>query len=171
MAVLEVLTWPDARLRAIATEVPAVDDTVRKLVADLWETLGWEGGVGLAAPQVGVPLRVVITDCRRRDPKAGRRALINPRIVDRQGTVFWREGCLSLPGVTAEIERAQTITVAYLDEQGAAQRLTCSDLEAVCMQHEIDHLDGQLYVDRLGMLERRATLNEYDHWQSAARVL
>lgn len=166
MAVLEVLTWPDDRLRAIATEVPAVNDTVQQLVADLFDTLEWEGGVGLAATQVGIALRVVITDCGRRDPAASRRAYINPRIIDRVGTVVWREGCLSLPGISAEVERAETITVAYLDPQGVARQHTCSGLEAVCLQHELDHLDGQLYIDRLGSLERRATLQDYDRFRA-----
>lgn len=173
MAVLEVLTWPDARLRDIATDVPAVDDTVRAFVGDLFDTLAAVGGVGIAATQVARPWRVVIMDCRKRDDNAQARALINPRIVDRDGTVVWMEGCLSLPGAYAEVERAAQVTVAYLDEQGIAQTLTCRDLEAVCVQHELDHLDGQLYVDRLGALERRATLHEYASMNDldAARVL
>lgn len=161
MAVLKVLTWPDERLRVVADAVPAVDDRVRAFVGDLFDTLDEVGGVGLAATQVGQPWRIVITDCGKRDPNAQRRALINPRIVERDGTVFWREGCLSLPGVTAEVERSAQITVAYLDTKGTAQTLTCGGLEAVCVQHELDHLDGQLYIDRLGQLERRATLNAY----------
>lgn len=162
MAVLEVLTWPDERLRQIAQPVPVVNDQVRAFVADLFDTLDTVGGVGLAATQVGTPWRVVITDCGKRAPNAQRRALINPEIIDRDGTVIWREGCLSLPGVSAEVERSARITVAYLDTTGAAQTLTCGGLEAVCVQHELDHLDGQLYIDRLGLLERRATLNAYD---------
>ena len=161
MAVLEVLTWPDARLREIATDVPIVDDDVRAFVADLFETLADSGGVGLAATQVGRPWRVVIMDCRARAEDAEARALINPRIIDREGTVIWLEGCLSLPGAYAEVERAAQVTVAYLDPQGVERTLTCRDLEAVCVQHELDHLEGQLYVDRLGALEKRATLNEY----------
>jgi peptide deformylase len=166
MAVLEVLTWPDDRLRVVADAVPAVDDEVRAFVADLFDTLDAVGGVGLAATQVGTPWRIVITDCGKRDPNAQRRALINPQIVERDGTVIWREGCLSLPGVTAEVERSAQVTVAYLDEQGDAQTLTCGGLEAVCVQHELDHLEGQLYIDRLGQLERRATLNAYTDWRN-----
>lgn len=161
MAVLEVLTWPDDRLRVIAKEVPAVDADVRAFVGDLFDTLSAVGGVGLAATQVGKPWRVVIMDCTRRDPEASARALINPRIVAREGSLVWMEGCLSLPGAYAEVERAAQVTVAYLDEDGVPQTLTCTDLEAVCVQHELDHLDGQLYIDRLGALEKRATLHEY----------
>ncbi|MGK0360317.1 MAG: peptide deformylase [Bradymonadia bacterium] len=173
MAVLEVLTWPDDRLRVIADEVPAVDDAVRAFVGDLFETLADIGGVGLAATQVGKPWRVVIMDCRKRDEEAKARALINPRIIAREGTVVWMEGCLSLPGAYAEVERSAQVTVAYLDEQGVARTLTCAALEAVCVQHELDHLDGQLYIDRLGALEKRATLNEYAsvNHLDAARVL
>jgi len=172
VARLTVLKWPDTRLLVHAQPVLTLDASVRQLVADLFETMRAEGGVGLASTQVGDDRRVVVVDCSARDERAAPRALINPRIVERVGTVVWREGCLSLPGVTAEVERAQQITVEYHDETGTACRLTTVDLEAVCIQHEIDHLDGQLYVDRLGMLERKATLLDYeDARQGAVPVL
>ncbi|MEZ4464228.1 MAG: peptide deformylase [bacterium] len=164
---LEVLKWPDPRLLEVAAEVPSVTPAVQRLVADMFATLREEGGVGLAATQVGVALRVVVIDCSPRDARASARALINPRFVERRGTVIWREGCLSLPGVTAEVERAQRVVVEYLDEHGQPQRLETQDLEAVCLQHEIDHLDGRLYVDRLGQLERKATLMDYDEARRA----
>lgn len=173
MALREVLTWPDPRLRAIAAPVAAVDEAVRTLVADLFETMYHEQGVGLAATQVGVAQRVVVIDVGQRDPEPKRRpiALINPEIVARAGTIVWREGCLSLPGITAEVERAEQVTVSYLDPDGAACQIEASGLYAVCVQHELDHLDGQLYVDRLGELERKATLLDYAQLSERERAL
>jgi peptide deformylase len=159
---LDVLTWPNPRLLEIAEDVPEVNEEVRAFAADLVETMYASGGVGLAATQVGVPWRIVAVDCSPRDPDAMPHLLINARIVKREGTLLWREGCLSLPGITAEVERAAKIEVAYLDGDGTPQTLTVEDLEAVCIQHELDHLDGVLYVDRLGMLEKKAALHAYD---------
>ena len=165
MPIRPVLTWPDERLKAIATPVALVDDDVRQLISDLFETMYDEQGVGLAATQVGVAQRVVVLDCEQ---DAGGRplALVNGEIVERDGTVIWREGCLSLPGVTAEVERSARIVVQYLDESGVSQRLQAEGLTAVCIQHELDHLDGQLYIDRLGLLERKSTINDYDDFRS-----
>lgn len=164
MAVREVLTWPDPRLAQVAADVVSVDEAVRRLIDDLFETMYDEGGVGLAATQVGVPLRVVVLDCGPRGEAGEPRplALVNARIVEREGTIVWREACLSLPGVSADVERAARIVVDYLDRDGLTCRLTAEGLDAVCIQHELDHLDGQLYVDRLGLLERKAVLLEYD---------
>ena len=158
----KVLTWPDERLLVVAREVPVIDAEVRALVADMFETMQVEGGVGLAATQLGISLRVVVMDCSKRDERARPRAFINPRIVGRDGTVLWREGCLSVPGITAEVERAQRVVVEYRDIEGTLRAVELADLEAVCAQHEIDHLDGYLYVDRLGALERKAALLDYD---------
>ncbi|MCB9546271.1 MAG: peptide deformylase [Myxococcales bacterium] len=166
--VFDVLKWPDPRLLEVAAEVPAVTPAIQRLVQGLFATMRVEGGVGLAATQVGMPWRVVVVDCSPRDGEARARALINPRIVERRGTIVWREGCLSLPGITAEVERAERIVVEYLDELGQPQRLETRDLEAVCIQHEVDHLDGRLYVDRLGALERRATLLDYEEARRGA---
>ena len=159
MAIREVLTWPNPRLREIAQPVPTVNSEVKELVRDLYETMYDEGGVGLAATQIGVPLRVVVMDCggEERAPLA----LINAEIVEREGTIFWPEGCLSVPGVTAEVERSAQITVEYLDADGAPQQLEAEGLLSVCVQHELDHLDGHLYFDRLAELERKATLIAY----------
>lgn len=167
MALRTVLTWPDERLREIAQDVPQVDDEIRTLVTDLFETMYAESGVGLASTQVGVPWRVVVLDCGEGSP--GPLALINAQITAREGTILWKEGCLSLPGITAEVERAAQITVRYLDPEGLPQQLTATGLTAVCIQHELDHLDGQLYIDRLGELERRAALLAYDDGRSEAQ--
>ena len=166
MAIREVLTWPDPRLLEVASDVPLVDDAVRALIDDLFETMYDAPGVGLAATQIGVPWRVVVLDTRDDDGEKAPLALVNGRIVAREGTILWREGCLSLPGITAEVERSAHITVEYLDRDGQPQRLEAEGLKAVCIQHELDHLDGQLYVDRLGRLERKATLLEYEEVQA-----
>lgn len=165
MAILEVLTWPDPRLREIAQPVTTVDESTRQFVRDLFETMYAEQGVGLAATQVGVPLRVVVLDCGGEEPSPI--ALINADIVERDGTILWREGCLSVPGVTAEVERSESIVVQYLDEHGEQRSLQASGLLSVCVQHELDHLDGQLYIDRLAELERKATLVAYDDARSS----
>ena len=160
MAIRTVLTWPDERLRVIAQDVDVVDEAIRDLVRDLFETMYDEGGVGLAATQIGDNRRVVVVDCGGDEPDP--KAIINGRIVEREGTVMWTEACLSIPGVNAEVERAKSIVLAYLDTEGEPAELHASGLLSVCIQHELDHLDGQLYIDRLGTLERKATLLDYD---------
>lgn len=161
MAVLEVLTLPDPRLRRRAAPVGRVDDEVRRLIDDMLETMYAEGGVGLAAIQVGVERRVIVLDVA---PGEERRpvAMVDPEIVEREGEIVWCEACLSVPGVRAEVTRAERIVVEHLDRDGARVRRACEGLESVCVQHEIDHLDGILYVDRLGPLERKAVLAAYD---------
>ena len=171
MALRTVLTWPDSRLRDIATDVSVVDQSVLSLVEDLFDTMYAESGVGLASTQIGVPMRVVVVDCSAEQDAPI--ALINPKIIRGDGLVLWREGCLSLPGVTAEVERFESVEVEYLDFSGQPVRHQATGLEAVCIQHEIDHLDGQLYIDRLAELERKATLLDYDEAQASTdeRVL
>lgn len=164
MAIRRVLTWPHPGLRVVAQPVERVDDDVRALVADMFETMYDEGGVGLAATQIDVHRRVIVIDCGPRDPDAPEPrpyALINPEIVGRDGLVVWREGCLSLPGITAEVERSAEIVVRFLDPEGEPRELHATGLTAVCIQHEMDHLEGQVYLDRLGALERKAVLVEY----------
>ena len=120
-----------------------------------------------SSTQIGVPLRVVVVDCSVE--KDAPLALINPRIVWGEGTILWREGCLSLPGVTAEVERFESIEVEHLDCTGKTVRHQATGLESVCIQHEVDHLDGQLYIDRLAELERKATLLDYDEAQQVSK--
>ena len=167
MAILEVLTWPDPKLREVAQPVGVVDDSMHAFVRDLFDTMYAEGGVGLAATQVGVARRVVVVDCGEETPSPI--ALINADIIAREGTIMWQEGCLSVPGVTAEVERAEKITVTYLDETGDRKTLQAEGLLSVCIQHELDHLDGQLYIDRLAELERKATLIAYEDAQATSR--
>ena len=161
MAIREVLAWPDPRLRQVAAPVPAVTDAVRALVADLFETMYASGGVGLAATQVGAPWRVLVMDCARDKEERDPLAFINPVVEHVNGEIVWSEGCLSVPGVTAEVDRYAEVTVRYTDVDGQRWELETEGLLAVCIQHEIDHLDGKVFLDRLGSLERKATEQAY----------
>ncbi len=169
MTIRTVLAWPDERLRVIAHDVDTVDDSVRALVCDLFETMYDEGGVGLAATQVGDDRRVVVVDCGEEQPDP--KAIINGHITKREGLILWKEACLSLPGVSAEVERAESIVLTYLDLDGHVCELQATGLLSVCIQHELDHLDGQMYIDRLGVLERKATLLDYDDVRPIDRVI
>lgn len=153
----------DPVLRRKAAPVPQVDDTVRTLIADLFETMRAAEGIGLAAPQVGVGVRVFVMDVG--DEVVGPRALVNPVIAERSGRVQGEEGCLSLPGLSAEVERDARIVVEALDERGEAVRLAVSDLTSRCIQHEVDHLDGLLFVDRVSPLKRKMLLKEWERQQ------
>ena len=151
----EIRLWPDPVLRRRALPVEAVDASIRSLVNDMFETMYEAPGVGLAAPQIGVLQRVLVLDTRPRQPEVQPVAMINPRIVlSEGGPSVYREGCLSIPGEAEEIERPAIVTVEFLDVDGQVQRLRCEGLLATAAQHEMDHLDGKLYVDYLPMLQR-----------------
>jgi peptide deformylase len=152
MAKLKILEFPDPRLRTKATPVAAVDDDLRKLIGDMFETMYAAPGIGLAATQVDVHQRLLITDVSvdKDDPYV----LINPEILEKDGVVFTDEGCLSVPGYYEEVERAEHIKVRFLDREGAEVELEARGLLAVCIQHEIDHLDGKLFVDYLSEAKR-----------------
>ncbi len=153
MALLEILKYPDERLKQESLEVAEVNDEVRAFIADLEETMrAGPGGVGIAAPQVGRFERIVIVDCsetRKPVPNHGRMVLINPEISDWDGMEVGREGCMSVPDYTGNVIRAERITVKALDEHGAAVEYQCEGYEARAVQHECDHLDGMLFLDRL----------------------
>jgi len=150
----EILLWPDPFLRKRAAPVDAVDTSVRALIQDLFDTMYAAPGVGLAAPQVGVLRQVVVLDTRSRQPESRPIAMVNPRILERLGTTTYREGCLSIPGEAEEVERAERVTVSYLDEAGEPQTLLCEGLLAIAVQHETDHLEGTVYLDHLSPLTR-----------------
>ena len=152
--VRDILLWPDPILKRPAVAVDAVDATVQTLIRDLFETMYAAPGVGLAAPQVGVLLQVVVLDTRARQPESRPLAMVNPRILERLGTTTYREGCLSIPGEAEEVERAERVSVEYLDEHGEPQRLLCEGLLAIAVQHETDHLAGTVYLDHLSPLTR-----------------
>lgn len=152
MALLTVLTYPDPRLKQLSEPVEVFDDALRAFIADLEETMrAGPGGVGIAAPQVGRFERIVIIDVSSK-PKIehhGRLVLINPEISAWEGFVKGREGCMSVPDYTGNVMRAERIVVDYQDEWGAPRRLETSGYEARAIQHEIDHLEGVLFLDRL----------------------
>ncbi len=152
MALLPILHYPDPRLRNRAEPVEHVDDTVRKLIDDMFETMYAAPGIGLAAIQVNAPVRVITLDVS--DDKSEPLALVNPELVDLDGEVETEEGCLSVPGVYDVVSRAERIRVRALDRDGEPFELEADDLLAVCIQHEIDHLDGKLFVDHLSRLKR-----------------
>ena len=152
MARLPILEYPDPRLRIRATPVESVDDEIRALVADLFETMYAAPGIGLAATQVDVHKRVLVTDVseERNEPYC----LINPEILHKEGEISYEEGCLSVPEVFESVTRAEKIRVRCLDEQGEVREFDAEGLLAICIQHESDHLDGKLFVDYLSTLKR-----------------
>ena len=151
----EIRLWPDPVLRRRALPVEAVDASVRALVNDMFETMYAAPGVGLAAPQIGVLQRVLVLDTRPRQPEVQPVAMINPRVVSTEGGLsIYREGCLSIPDEAEDVERPAIATIEFLDVDGQVQQLRCEGLLATAAQHEIDHLDGRLYVDYLPLLQR-----------------
>lgn len=155
----------DPILRERAGEVDSVDDEVRALIDDLFETMYAEDGIGLAAPQVGVPLRVFVYDVRDPDLEPG--ALVNPRIVEEEGAVRESEGCLSIPGLSEIVERSERVVVEGLGRDGEPVRIEAEGLLSRCLQHEKDHLDGVLFVDRVSPLKRRMLLKKWSRQEEA----
>jgi len=153
MAVLKILEYPDPRLRIKATPVEAVTDDIRQLAADMLETMYAAPGVGLAATQVDRHIRLVVMDVSETRDQA--HVLINPEILSRDGKDTGEEGCLSVPGVTEGVARAARIRVRALDASGKAIEFDAEGLLAVCIQHELDHLVGKLFVDYLSELKRQ----------------
>ena len=152
MAVLDILVYPDPRLKEISKPVAQFDDSLRSFILDLEETMrAGAGGVGIAAPQVGRLERIVIVDVSGK-PKIkhhGRLILINPEIISKEGSAVGREGCLSVPEYTGNVARAKFITLRALDEFGKSREFQMERYEARAVQHEMDHLDGLLLLDRL----------------------
>jgi peptide deformylase len=153
MAILDILHFPDPRLRNKAKPVAAVDDGIRQLIDDMFETMYDAPGIGLAAIQVNVPKRVIVVDVsEERDAPI---AFVNPEIVASEGVEEMDEGCLSVPGVYETVQRAERVRVRALDRDGQPFERDLDGLLAVCVQHEIDHLDGKLFVDYLSNLKRQ----------------
>jgi peptide deformylase len=156
MALREVLQFPDKRLRRVSLPIAQVTDEIRALARDMCEVMYDEPGIGLAAPQVGEPVRLIVVDTEWTEEGRERNALIlvNPEILDRSGRITWNEGCLSVPDFQAEVERAERVTLRATDLDGKEIRIDAEGLRAVCFQHEIDHLDGVLFIDRISRLKR-----------------
>jgi len=170
MAKLKILEFPDPRLRTKATSVDAVDDAMRKLIADMFETMYAAPGIGLAATQVDVHKRLLVTDIT--SDQSQPLVFINPEILEKDGVTVSDEGCLSVPGYYEEVERAEHIRVRFLDRQGEEQQMEAEGLLAICIQHEIDHLDGKLFVDYLSEAKRQRIRKklEKDRRQHATAV-
>ena len=153
MAKLEVLHYPDARLRKKASPVESIDHSIRTLAENMLETMYLEGGIGLAATQINFQQRVIVIDLspEKNDPMY----LINPEILTRSGTAESEEGCLSVPGYYDLVERAENISYRYLNLDGDSVEVDADGLLAICVQHEIDHLDGKLFIDYLSPLKRQ----------------
>lgn len=167
MDIYKILTLPDPILRKTAPEIQSVTDDIRAQAQKMVDTMYWAEGIGLAAPQVGILNRLIVLDTARREQDTKKPViLINPEIIwASDETWVCTEGCLSIPQQYADIERPHKVRVKYLDPQGKAQEMTAQGLTATCLQHEIDHLNGILFIDHLSRLKRTNLLKKYDKWQ------
>jgi len=156
MALRPVLQFPDRRLREVSEPIEAVTDEIRALARNMLDVMYDEPGIGLAAPQLGFPVRLVVVDVAWTEEGAEKspRILVNPEILHAEGSITWNEGCLSVPEFQADVERAERVRLRATDLDGQALEIDASGLEAVCFQHEIDHLDGVLFIDRISRLKR-----------------
>jgi len=156
MALREVLQFPDPRLKRISAPIESVTDELRELARDMCEVMYDEPGIGLAAPQVGAAVRLIVVDTEWTEEGNDRDPLVvvNPELSDPEGKVVWNEGCLSVPDFQADVERAATITLRGTDLDGRPIEERATELRAVCFQHEVDHLDGTLFIDRISRLKR-----------------
>lgn len=158
MSVQKILLYPHPLLKKLCRPVDALDPEIASLVQDLLDTMrAGPGSVGVAAPQIGVTLRVCVVDVsasrQGRENNHGLLVMINPEIVAREGAAIMREGCMSVPDYTGDVERATTITVRFTDRDGREREVAASGFEAVAIQHEMDHLDGVLFLDRIASLK------------------
>ncbi len=161
MAIRPILHAPDPRLKIKAPPVVSVDESVRQLMDDMLETMYAAPGIGLAAPQIGVASRVIVIDLAEKESQRQPLRMANPEVVSvSEDSQVFEEGCLSLPDQYAEVERPAKIRVRYLDYAGAVQELEATDLLATCILHEIDHLDGVLFVDHISTLKRSIILRK-----------
>jgi peptide deformylase len=158
MALLPILRFPDVRLKTKAAPVTKFDDSIRKLAADMAETMYEAPGIGLAATQVDIHKRLMVIDVS--EDRSDLRVFINPEIRFADGEKEGEEGCLSVPGIFDKVSRAERVTVQYVDLDGKPQTLTTDGLLAVCIQHEIDHLDGKVFVDHLSQLKQTRIRNK-----------
>ena len=153
MALLPILHYPDPRLHKVAAPVKRVDDKIRKLIKDMADTMYAAPGIGLAATQVDVHLRLIVIDIS--ETRDQLQVFINPEIISAEGEAECEEGCLSVPGIFEKVTRAAQITVIALDETGQERRLEADGLLAVCIQHEMDHLIGRVFVEKLSRLKQQ----------------
>ena len=152
MALLPILRFPDPRLKKVAAPVNKIDDGIKQLAADMAETMYEAPGIGLAATQVDVHKRLVVIDIT--EDKSALQVFVNPEIIEADGQKQGEEGCLSVPGIYDKVDRAERVTVRYLDLEGRSREMQAEGLLAVCIQHEIDHLNGKVFVDHLSQLKQ-----------------
>ncbi|MBQ7303472.1 MAG: peptide deformylase [Alphaproteobacteria bacterium] len=175
MSILQLYEYPHPILTQKAERVLKVDDDIRKLLKDMLETMYADKGVGLAAPQVGVSKRIIVIDTEQRDEDGNYKPgnpmyLINPEIIYKSEEMIWFcEGCLSVPKQSADVERHYKIKVRYLDYDGKEQEIEAEDYPAVVLQHEIDHLDGILYIDRISRLKRNMLLKKLEKYRQSQK--
>lgn len=161
MAVLPLVIAPDERLNIKSEPVAKIDDSIRKLLADMLETMYANDGIGLAAVQVGAHKRCIVIDVARREGRNEPIKLVNPEIIGNSDDInIFMEGCLSFPDQFSEVERPEKVTVKYLDENGNEQKLEASGILATCLQHEIDHINGIVFVDHISQLKRDMILRK-----------
>jgi peptide deformylase len=161
MTVLSIVTAPDPRLKLVSKPVEKIDGELRTLIADMVETMYAANGIGLAAIQIGIPLRLAVIDLDPKGPNSKVLTIINPEIVDTSGEgSIQNEGCLSVPEVWDDVKRAARIKVEYLDENWKKQAADADGLFAICLQHEIDHINGKLFIDHLSKLKRGIALRK-----------
>ena len=156
MPIREVLQFPDRRLQNVSETIPEITDEIRVLAQDMCEVMYDEPGIGLAAPQVGEAVRLIVVDTEwtQEDAERSPLILVNPELSDHDGKIVWTEGCLSVPDFEAEVERAERVRLRALDLDGKEVDIEAEGLQAVCFQHEVDHLDGLLFIDRISRLKR-----------------
>lgn len=161
MAVLPIIVAPDKRLKTKCNSVDSVDENIVQLMADMLETMYLAPGIGLAAPQIGVTKRIIVVDTAGKDEDPQPYKMVNPELLGvSEETWIHEEGCLSLPEHYADVERPERIAVRYLDETGTRKELEADGLLATCIQHEMDHLDGLLFVDHISALKRNMILRK-----------
>lgn len=171
MSKLDILVAPDPRLKLTSQPVPVVDDSIRRLMEDMLETMYAAPGIGLAAPQVGKPVRVIVVDVANEGEDPHPYRMVNPEIVTASPEMrVTNEGCLSVPDFYADVERADRITVKYQDEHGETKVLEADGMLATCIAHEIEHLDGVLFVDHLSMVKRNIILRKLQKAKRAGTV-
>jgi peptide deformylase len=162
MALRDIIIIPDKRLRSVSKPVAGIDDEIRTLVADMFDTMYKAPGIGLAAIQVAVPARVVVMDLSKREESAEPLVFINPEITWRsEDTSHYEEGCLSIPDIHEDVERPARVKVRYLDLDGKPQEADAEGLFATCIQHEVDHLNGVLFIDHISKLKRDRIIKKF----------
>jgi peptide deformylase len=162
MALRDIIILPDKRLRSVSKAVAAIGDEVRALVVDMFETMYDAPGIGLAAIQVGVPSRVIVMDLSKREAEAEPRVFINPEVTwSSEEKSLYEEGCLSIPDVHEDVERPARVKIRYLDLEGKPHEEDAEGLFATCIQHEVDHLNGVLFIDHISKLKRERITKKF----------